>query len=238
MYGFKPSYGRISRAGVDPAVSSLDSVGPFARNLPMLETALRLLDPTFTSQAAPATLRLARLDVTAEPTIAAAVSRTLAHPPIAVSTVTLPLLEQAFDAQLTIIGIENWSAYGYLTEGASLGADVRARLLARRDTSSAQLAAAEAVRVAFRSQVDAALADVDALVLPTLPGLPLTLEAARDARVASGITNFVRPFNLSGHPAMTLPILTAEGETTALQLVGHRGGDAALWWRHAVSSPD
>lgn len=235
VYGFKPSYGRISRAGVHPTVSSLDCVGPFARDLPMLETSLRLMDPMFVAQSAPATLRLARVDVTAQPAITAAVRGALAHPSIAVSTVTLPLLQQAFDAHLVIIGAENWSAYGYLTEdgaaegeGDSLGADVRARLLARRDTSSEQLAAAEAMRAAFRSQVDAALAEVDALVLPTLPGLPLTLDTARDAGAAVGITTFVRPFNLSGHPAMTLPISTAEGATLALQLVGHRGKDEVL----------
>jgi amidase len=42
------------------------------------------------------------------------------------------------------------------------------------------------------------------------------------------MTAFVRPFNVSGHPALTLPLLTAAGMPAGLQLVGRRNGDAAL----------
>ena len=37
-----------------------------------------------------------------------------------------------------------------------------------------------------------------------------------------------RPFNLSGHPAIALPIGEANGSPVSLQLVGRRGGDEAL----------
>ena len=51
VYGLKTSYGRISREGVHPAVSSLDCVGPFARSLTMIERAMALMDASFAPDA-------------------------------------------------------------------------------------------------------------------------------------------------------------------------------------------
>ncbi len=65
-------------------------------------------------------------------------------------------------------------------------------------------------------------------MLPTLPIPTLTLEAGRDARAALRLTAFVRPFNLSGHPALSLPLPARAGYSVGLQLVGRRGGDAEL----------
>jgi amidase len=42
------------------------------------------------------------------------------------------------------------------------------------------------------------------------------------------MTALVRPFNLSGHPALTLPLQTDSGRPAGLQLVGRRHADAAL----------
>jgi amidase len=142
--------------------------------------------------------------------------------------VELPLFEEAFSAGLTIIGAETWAAFGHLIESPVLGADVRARLLAARDISGDALAAAETCRRTFRAAVDAALEGVDALALPTLPDVPLTLAAAMDARAALRMTGFVRPFNVSGHPALSLPLETDAGLPAGLQLVGRRNADASL----------
>jgi amidase len=106
--------------------------------------------------------------------------------------------------------------------------DVRTRLLAARDITPEALRAAEACRLQFRAEVDALFQNVDALVLPTLPDVPLALAAAGDAAAAIRTTRFVRPFNVSGHPALSLPLLTSAGLPAGLQLVGPRGADAAL----------
>ena len=80
----------------------------------------------------------------------------------------------------------------------------------------------------FRAEVDALLQSVDALALPTLPDVPLALASAGDAAAAIRTTRFVRPFNVSGHPALTLPLQTSAGLPAGLQLVGPWGADAAL----------
>ena len=67
-----------------------------------------------------------------------------------------------------------------------------------------------------------------ALALPTLPEPPLLLRDAADARRALASSSLVRPFNLSGHPALTLPLALSGGLPAGLQLVGRKGADAAL----------
>ena len=111
-----------------------------------------------------------------------------------------------------------------------MGEDVRARLLANRDIAPAAIAAAQACRTRFRAEVDAALDTVDALALPTLPHVPPRLSNTGDARAVLRLTAFVRPFNLSGHPALTLPLTTRTDPPlpAGLQLVGRHGADAEL----------
>ena len=228
VYGLKTSYGRISREGVHPAVSSLDCVGPFARSLDMIERAMALMDASFVSCPPPANIRLGLVNVTADPGVVATVRAALARADIASVPIDLPSLEDAYAAGLTIIGAENWSAYGHLVDGPGLGHDVRARLLGNRSISGEALAAAERCRTLFRAEVDAALERVDALVLPTLPIVPPRLDETGDARAVLRLTAFVRPFNVSGHPALSIPLATDANLPAGLQLVGRRGGDAAL----------
>jgi amidase len=228
VYGLKPSFARISRAGVHPEKSSLDCVGPFARDVAMLERAMTMLDRSFRIQAAPAQATVGWVEVEAHPEITAAARGALEKADFAVRSISLPSFKPAFAAGLAIISWENWAAYSHLIACEALGSDVRTRLLASRAITAAQVAAAEAVRRAFRAEVDAALAHVDALALPTLPDYPLTIAAAADAAAALQVTSFVRPFNLSGHPALNIPVAAAGALPAGLQLVGRLHEDEAL----------
>jgi aspartyl-tRNA(Asn)/glutamyl-tRNA(Gln) amidotransferase subunit A len=91
----------------------------------------------------------------------------------------------------------------------------------------------------FRA-VQALFEQVDVLVTPTLgrTALPADFDAAHDEveidGVRCGITrqgwsSYVYPFNLTGHPALTIPSgFDAAGLPTAVQLVGRWGSDAEL----------
>ena len=227
VYGLKPSFGRVSREGVHPRQSTLDCVGPLASSVPMIERAMAMIDPTFRPRAAPQRATVGWVEVEANPAVIAAARSALATTDIAVRSAALPSFARAFAAGLTIIGAETWTAFGHLAQSERLGVDVRARLLASRGIGRAELVAANAVRTAFRAEVDELLMHFDALALPTLPDLPLSLAAAADARTALRSSYLVRPFNVSGHPAITLPI-SAAGLPAGLQLVGRMGEDERL----------
>lgn len=227
VVGLKPSYGRISRSGVHPATSTLDCVGPMARDVPMIERAMTIIDPTFRPQATPARATIGWVEVQANTKVTSAARAALARTDIPVRSISLPSFAAAFAAGLVIIASENWAAFGHLAGSEKLGADVRTRLLGSQTITSADVASAETVRSLFRTEIDEALTHVDALALPTLPDLPLSLAAAADARAALQLSSLVRPFNLSGHPAITLP-LSLEGLPAGLQLVGRIGADEAL----------
>ena len=135
-------------------------------------------------------------------------------------------LRAAFDAGLTVINAETWAAFGHLLETGKLGADLDARLRMASKTTEADLAVAESVRARFTAEVDHALQNVDVIVLPTLPALPITLEAARNGTPVIAMSSLIRPFNLSGHPALSLPLPIAGSPLRAgLQIVGRKGED-------------
>ena len=227
IVGLKPTFGRVSRRGVMPAASSLDCVGPLARDVATIDEAMAILTDRWRPHQAPETATLAFVAVQAPPAITEA-ARVAAAASFTLIDADLPLLAEAADAGLAVIGRENWLALGGLLAGGLLGIDVAERLRHAADITDAQLAGAEQLRTRFAAEVDALLDRVDAIALPTLPCLPPTLSEAADARAAIPITNLCRPFNLSGHPAIALPVGTVDGAPVSLQLVGRCGADEAL----------
>jgi amidase len=228
VYGLKPSFGRISRVGVHPAVSTLDCVGPFSRDINMLERAMMLMDASYVRRTEMPAVRIGWVNVNAEPQITASVMAHLHRTGVTLSRVNLPSFDAAYRAALTIIAAETWTAVGHLSASQALGADVRARLLAAREITSTAVNEAELVRSRFRDEVDAALEEVDVLALPTVFDVPPTLSTAGHPHVVLHLTGLVRQFNLSGHPALTLPLETPQGLPAGLQLVGPLHADATV----------
>jgi aspartyl-tRNA(Asn)/glutamyl-tRNA(Gln) amidotransferase subunit A len=156
---------------------------------------------------------------------------------IPVQEVSLPRIHHAAAAVFAIISAEAMAFHeAWLrTRGAEYGADVRTRLLAGQFVLATQYLKAQRARRVITAEVDAALARVDALLLPTTP-LPapgigeqrVTLgDATEDVR--GWLTRCTRPFNLTGHPVLSVPCgLTQDGLPVGLSLVGRAFHEAAL----------
>lgn len=229
VFGLKPSFGRISRTGVLPHETSLDCVGPMAQNISHIVKAMQVLDPPFAIPVITQVPRVGVVRVDSDSNIALAIEQSLQNSGWSCESVGLDMLNDAFEAALTIINVETWAAYGHFTGLGLLGNDVESRLCKAGLTEPQSVSDAEQVRQAFTAEVDALLQRFDALVLPTLPRLPPTLADVRAGGSVIDLTRFLRPFNLSGHPAITVPIPCPGTDLRCgLQLVGRGGDDERL----------
>ncbi|MGF6701759.1 amidase [Paraburkholderia sp. MM5496-R1] len=232
VIGLKPTFGRVSRHGVAPRVTTLDCVGPFTRETDTLIRVMMAIDPSFRADDARrdvSQLRVGMVAVDADDDIAKAIANAVGKSELATQAIELASLKDAFTAGLAVINAETSRAFGHLVASGKLGADIEARLRAAAATSAADLDAAERVRRTFTDEVDRALDRVDVLVLPTLPSLPITLEAARAGTSVIGMSSLIRPFNLSGHPALSLPVPIERSTLKAgLQIIGRKNDDETV----------
>ncbi len=228
VVGFKPSFDRVSREGAHPASSTLDCVGPFAPSVAVIEQAMAAMDTSFEAQAPHESPVLGVVAVEADEDINAAMVEALGRTGYAVVPVQLPSFVDAFKAGVTIMAAEMAPLFGHLCGTGLLGPDVDARLQAAGKVTADDVAEAELVRQRFTDEVDALLGKFDALVLPAMPSVPPLITEAGDAPKTLRMTNLVRPFNLSGHPVLSLPLETAAGLPAGLQVVGLRGKDAQV----------
>jgi len=92
---------------------------------------------------------------------------------------------------------------------------------------------AQNLRMLLREQVDEALGRVDVLAMPTTPQKPYKLMDDTDLKRVVGraraMTVNTSAFDLTGHPALTVPCGFSDGLPVGLQLVGRHWDESLLF---------
>jgi aspartyl-tRNA(Asn)/glutamyl-tRNA(Gln) amidotransferase subunit A len=192
--GLKPTYGRVSRAGVLPLAWSMDHVGPMTRTV--ADSALMLgamagydpADPSTSVLPVPNYLAGLTGDVKglrvgllrsffldgAAPAVRAAVeaaAATLAAAGAVVDEVKLERVGLAGAGSLAVVGAEALAYHAELlrTRAAEYDPDIARRLRVSAFIGGVHYVRAQQVRALVRNEVDAALARRDVLLAPSTP---------------------------------------------------------------------
>ena len=141
-------------------------------------------------------------------------------------------LADAAAADFLVLNVEAFTAHqGWLrTRIGDYGPSARAYHTQGAFLSAADYTAAVRVGEVVRHHLDEVLTAVDVQATPVVPVVTTKAVRASKARPhAGGTAIFTAPFNLTGHPAISVPGgMSASGIPIGLQLVGRLGGDADL----------
>lgn len=149
-----------------------------------------------------------------------------------------------FDGDATYRGQKGWSdpslttafARGRRVDGQAVPAGQKLLLLLGAYSSeiltSRYHSKASNLRFALREWYDSVLAEVDVFALPTTPMTayeydPDEEDAAYFERAWANLSN-TSPFNLTGHPALSVPVGTVDGLPVGLMLVGEHFDDGQV----------
>ncbi len=186
-----------------------------------------------------------------DPEILAAMEQVKAHlidQGAALVPVTFPDMEHSRAVSLTVQMPEALSAHStYLQERGDLyGQDFRAGLALGQCLLAEHYVRAKRFVELYRQQTNALFDEADVILTPATPeiaqkiGTVKTTRDGVDEAVGNAITRFTTFFNMTGHPALTMPCaMHSEGLPIALQLVGRYFEEATvLRTAHAIERND
>ena len=248
VFGYKPSFGRISRHGVLRQARSLDTVGVFARSLGDLALIAEVLmryddrDPSMAPVAAPAISAVMAEAPPVEPNIAFVRTpawdkaedstkdafRELAdHMGERVEIVNLPpSFDDAHAAHRRIMSAEIAHSFaGLYRDGADQLSDVlRSFVEEGRSVLAVDYKAALEQAASLSGDLNEIFDEYDAILTPPAPGeAPVGLKSTGDA-------SFCTIWTLCGTPALSLPLFQGpDNMPLGAQLVSYKGDDARLF---------
>jgi aspartyl-tRNA(Asn)/glutamyl-tRNA(Gln) amidotransferase subunit A len=244
--GFKPSTSRVPTDGAFPLSPTLDSVGPIARTVADCARADAVMAGDAPRAVEPATLSglrfgiaqglpLKDLDETVAARFAEAVAM-IGRGGVRLSDETLPMLDAmaGINSPVPLVTVEAFAIHKarLAAQGGRFDPFVRARIESARDVTAEQHGAMLRARAGLVQAMDARLADLDVLILPTTPIVAPTIAEVSDAegfaarnRMLLRNTAIANFFDLC---AISLPMPRAGGLPTGLMLFARHGQDRRL----------
>jgi AtzE family amidohydrolase len=236
IFGLKPTYGRLSRAGSFPFVSSFDHVGPFARTVAdlalcydVLQTggdpadpgsADRPIEPALPELESPIDGLRCRVlggwfQSGASEEMLAALGRVAAALG-ATSEVELPGAEAARSAAFVITASEGGNLHlsDLRRRPEDFDPATRDRLMAGTLVPASAVLQAQRFRSLFRSQVAAIFKEADILLAPATPfsapriGQAMMLLNGVEIPARPNIGLYTQPLSFIGLPIVTVPVVT------------------------------
>jgi aspartyl-tRNA(Asn)/glutamyl-tRNA(Gln) amidotransferase subunit A len=246
LFGLKPTYGRLSRAGSFPFVDSFDHLGPIARSAEDLALSFDAMqgwdpdDPVCTDRPADPTLpRLVegvdglRIAIAGdyfarggEPEAFEAVA-TVARALGATKTVVLPQAAAARAAAYVITAIEGAQLHlpRLRTRPRDFDPDTRERFMAGALLPGAWYVKAQRFRRQYRAQVLKLFEEVDVILAPATPctapklgQMMMTLDGVELA-VRANLGIYTQPISFIGLPVAVAPLQRPGGLPIGVQLI-------------------
>jgi aspartyl-tRNA(Asn)/glutamyl-tRNA(Gln) amidotransferase subunit A len=243
VVGLKPTFAELSCEGVVPLSRTLDHVGPLARSVSdawVLYLVMRG-DPAAAAWPLPARGRIQGLTLgvprryffdVLESDVRARIEEALDSLEAAGARLVTVDIPHASDIAAVYLHAQLPEAAAYHAETIAerpedYTPNVRLRIELARYVLGEDYVRAQEGREVLRRDVDRALGQCDALALPTLPipappiGASVVPVEDREEPVRNLMLRLTQLFNLTGHPAISLPCgLTRAGLPCGLQLAG------------------
>jgi aspartyl-tRNA(Asn)/glutamyl-tRNA(Gln) amidotransferase subunit A len=255
VVGLKPTRGELSTNGVVPLSPTLDHVGPLGLTVDDVTVVYRAMvgDPVMVEEhqpdertaghqhqtthlGVPTRYFLDLLDTDVRDAFEATLTR-LRETGCHINEVNIPHADTIATTYRHTQLYEAFRVHRHTLESHpdDYSPDVYKRLESGRSLSEKDYWRAQRDRLVLQSDVDAAMEGVSALVLPTLafPAPPMgsqrVILGGQTSDIRSVSLRLTQLFNLTGHPAITLPCgTTPDGLPCATQLVGRRDKTRAI----------
>jgi len=246
LFGLKPTYGRLTRAGTFPFVSSLDHVGPLARSARDLAASYDAMqgydsaDPVCVDRPAEpvsglldggiAGLRVASAGgyfrAGASPEALAALDA-IATALGTTETITIPEAQRARSAAYVITTTEGAALHleRLHTRPNDFDADVRDRLIAGALVPAAAVVQAQKFRRWFREEMLRLFEHVDAILAPATPvvapliGQKTFVLDGKEMPTRANIGLYTQPISFVGLPVVVVPVMTPLGLPIGVQII-------------------
>lgn len=248
--GLRPSYGAVSNRGVHPVSPTLDTVGPLARSAGDVRDVLAVIagfdadDPTSVDRPLELSrevgipgLRIGIVETLVERSdecIARCV-RDLAHAleglGAALASVDLPGWEAASEACGRLIRADARTRYAQVltTRPDLLEEGTRRRLAGAAGHGADDRSALQEERRRWVDVVEKLLAEVDLLLLPTIPVEPPLARGADSVVTTDQVVPYTFPLALASVPSLSIPCgATAGGAPVGAQLAAARWRDGLV----------